>query len=165
MYLRGIPTDSLKSRQSKAALPSLISTMLCLFLFFKENIFHRPGHSRKNLKRGMGDVNGKQTDVNGKQTHVHFLWRNFLFCNGVTVAFYFGVRRRVKHEDLGLPSVRGGYVNRSLNLPACPRPCSCIANIFLPGPGPGPFDSWKLCSDEGSVRNAGLGPVIEAIIS
>ena len=70
-----------------------------------------------------------------------------------------------KHEDLRLPSVCR-YMNRSLNLPACPRHCSCITNVSLPGLGlRALWLPWKLCRDKGSVRNAGLGPIIEAVIS
>lgn len=98
MYLRGIPTDFLEgeSQQSKAVLPSLVnkmqrpSTMLCLFFSLKK-IFSIDLDTNTGSKKGVGKKKPK-TNVNWKQTSVHFLWRNFIFFNGVTVAFYFSMR-------------------------------------------------------------------------
>ena len=98
MHLWGIPTDLLKgeSQQSKAVLPSFInkmqrpSTITCLFVSLKK-IFSIDLDTNIKSKKGVGKMKPK-TYVNWKQTGVHFLWRNFIFFNGVTVAFYFSMR-------------------------------------------------------------------------
>lgn len=81
---------------NKAVLPSLVNKMqrpsmtLCLF-FFLNKIFSIELDANIKCKKGVGKKKPK-TNVNWKQTSVHFLWRNFIFFNGVTVAFYFSMR-------------------------------------------------------------------------
>lgn len=64
---------------------------MCFFLFFLIEIFSIELDTNMKSKVGAGREKPK-TNINWKQTSIHFLWRNFIFFNGVTVAFYFGIR-------------------------------------------------------------------------